>query len=307
VGRSSSGKQKNAPVWIWRAYGRAAGAGRRALFRAGLWHEGRFHLMVRLAHRWLLRVLLPSKVTYEGLSFSADPGFRIILASGSFEPHVMRVFKPLVPESGTVIDLGAHVGVYTLVAASRMRSGGRVFAFEPNPHTRRVLAENIQANRLGDRVTIVPMAVSNHAGQVKIHIARDVPDMSGLFTPSTISGEETMVGATSLDSFLATAGWPEVRLIKMDIEGSESAALEGMAELCSRQRRLSLITEVNRETMAWAGSKPEELLGQLHRLGFVKLFLLSPDGPPVPLRSEVDLPTHNEAPSSIPYLLAELG
>ena len=262
--------------------------------------------MVRSLHRWILGVLLPKKVTYEGLSFSADPGFRIRLASGLFEPHVMRVFKPLVPESGTVIDLGAHVGTYTLVAASRMRSGGRVYAFEPNPHARRFLAENIQANRLGDRVTIVPMAVSNHAGQVMMHIARDVPDMSGLFTPLAISGEATTVDCTSLDIFLAKEGWPEVHLIKMDIEGSESATLEGMADLCSRQRRLSLIMEVNRETMAWAGSKPEELLIHLRRLGFIKLFLISPDGPPIPLRSEVDLPPPSEAPSQIPYLLAEL-
>ena len=76
------------------------------------------------------------------------------------------------------------------------------------------------------------------------------------------------VETTSLDYFFEQAGWPPVHLIKMDIEGAELAALQGMTKLIERNRAMYLMLEFVPQILRSAGVNPDDLLGRLRGLGF---------------------------------------
>jgi hypothetical protein len=80
-----------------------------------------------------------------------------------YEPETTAVFLSLITDGDVVVDLGAHVGYYTLLAARRVGPEGRVFAFEPNPDNFRLLVKNIESN-LYSNVIPVQKAVSNGRG-----------------------------------------------------------------------------------------------------------------------------------------------
>ena len=80
---------------------------------------------------------------------------------GTYESDTVQVFRELVQPGMTVVDVGAHVGFYTLLAARLVGTNGRVYAFEPNPEVYNILVRNIQINGYQDIVWAVPQGVSN--------------------------------------------------------------------------------------------------------------------------------------------------
>jgi hypothetical protein len=96
------------------------------------------------------------------------------------------------------------------------------------------------------------------------------------------------VETITLDDFFAGEGWPPVHLIKMDIEGAEKLALEGMMELSARNPDLKLILEFSPGTQRAASVTPEELFDTLATLGFRKFFAIK--GGLQPLAIPEDIP-----------------
>lgn len=80
------------------------------------------------------------------------------------EVLMAELFRRAVHPGAVVLDLGAFVGYFALLAARESGPEGRVYAFEPDPRDRPWLERNVEANGLGDRVDVVPMAVSDHSG-----------------------------------------------------------------------------------------------------------------------------------------------
>lgn len=76
---------------------------------------------------------------------------------------MQSAFLRIVPPDGTVYDVGAHAGFFTLLASQLVGPGGRVVAFEPDPGNRSYLERHIRLNRVGN-VTIVDAAVSDRTG-----------------------------------------------------------------------------------------------------------------------------------------------
>lgn len=159
-----------------------------------------------------------------GLSFSAANA-PLVYASGRVEPEVQEVFVREISEGGTVYDVGANVGFYTLLAARTVGPTGAVVAFEPNSDNGIGLRGNVEANGF-DNVTLVPRAVSSTSGA-------GVLDVSAPFSSYVVEGsDEPDVSAhtllITLDDFVEEH--PELRpdLVKIDVEGHELAVLAGM-------------------------------------------------------------------------------
>lgn len=188
-----------------------------------------------------------------------------IVWKGLFEPETVQVFAALLTPGMTVLDLGANVGQYTLIAARRVGSQGRVHAFEPTPHVAAKLRRNIALNGLAN-VVINEAAVSDQSGETTLYFEEDAGENSilsnGVSTPSV------KVPTVTLDEHVCRHGLTRVDVMKVDIEGAELMALRGGRALLSQDNAPLLILEVNPKTLAFSGSSVEELYGLLGEYGY---------------------------------------
>src|SRR5262245_46277865 len=96
----------------------------------------------------------------------------------AYEPVFYRAFADEIREGMTVIDIGAHIGFFSLAAARRAGARCRVFSFEPTPATAKILANHVTLNRWDDRVTIVREVVSDAEGWTTFYTRGDFPTMA---------------------------------------------------------------------------------------------------------------------------------
>src|SRR6266498_913451 len=121
------------------------------------------------AGKRLLQPLMPGgvSVTVDGFEVIASIEHRHYLAAlrkDEVESLMARLFARVIGPGMTVIDIGAFVGWYTLLAARQVGPYGKVYAFEPDPRNYALLSENLLRNKLHERVVVIPKAVSDDAG-----------------------------------------------------------------------------------------------------------------------------------------------
>jgi FkbM family methyltransferase len=156
--------------------------------------------------------------------------------------------------NGDFVDVGAHVGLYTVAAA--LHGPGRVLAFEPNPSAREQLGENLALNECTN-VLIVPKAVGDAPGAALLHVPTTPdPSFSSLAGGRFAEGEPIDVEVTTVDAEVEATGLaPSV--VKIDVEGGELAVVAGMRRTLERHRPV-LLVEVNE-------ASARELAGKLDR------------------------------------------
>jgi FkbM family methyltransferase len=173
------------------------------------------------------------------------------------EGFMAQQFADAVRPGAVVADLGAHLGYMTQLAAAR---GARVYAFEPNPETRALLERGLDRAGFADRVEVVPRALAERNGARRLFTGGG-GDTSSLYSAQGSEGEVT-IDCVRGDEFFGT----DVRLdvVKMDIEGGEVAALEGLHQTLARSAPdLVVFAECNPEALAAAGSTAEDLVASL--------------------------------------------
>ncbi|HEY3282478.1 MAG TPA: FkbM family methyltransferase [Armatimonadota bacterium] len=200
--------------------------------------------------------------------YSLSPIELGILRKGVLEPETVDVFRGLLRPGLTVIDLGANIGQYTLLAAHHVGPHGQVHAFEPTPEVADSLQANVTLNGFGN-VTICRAAVSDAPGIVHLHPDPEAPDINSILpVRGQNRGATVEVPALRLDDYIAQRGLGPVDMVKMDIEGAEMMALAGAPKLLSGETAPILILELNPEALDRAGSSPAELLRLLERHGY---------------------------------------
>jgi FkbM family methyltransferase len=192
-------------------------------------------------------------------------------AAGTYETETTAVFRDILRKGMTFIDAGAFCGYYTLLSSNLVGNSGRVYAFEPEPKNYTYLMRNISDNNC-QNVIIVNKAVSKENGFALLVQDKEA-DHHWLTSPSN-SGGSVEVQTVTLDYFFAQAGWPSVDFIKIDIEGSEFAALVGMKELNQRNPHLQLVMEYDVANLRRAGATPEALDALLCEMGFLHGYVI---------------------------------
>ncbi len=195
---------------------------------------------------------------------------------GAYERSTTELFRALLVPGTTVLDVGANVGYFTLLAAAGVGPQGTVVAFEPVRENADLLAENMALNEF-DNVVIERAAVTDRDGEVALFLHRkDVNSgMASVLGSASPAVESRRVPAVSLDSYLARRdqgpgqgpGRTRVSLVKMDIQGAEGQALDGMARLLAEDAP-TLVWELNPAVLAGAGDAPSRLLGLLAAAGY---------------------------------------
>jgi FkbM family methyltransferase len=229
--------------------------------------------LVRKIYDGIYLLLKPKEkivlVSNEGNIFyidTSDLGFgRFFLLSEKYEPFTTQIFKKELKEKMVFVDIGAHWGHYTLIGAKLVGKEGKVFAFEPHPDNYSLLCKNIKANNLSN-VLPIQKAIADKSGKTKLFY-----DNFDSVTPTLYhSGKNQFleVEAISLDDFFKDK---EIRIdvVKMDIEGGEPNALEGMKEILKKNKKIKIFTEFNPKLLMMAGFSPKYFFKKFLELGFI--------------------------------------
>ena len=219
------------------------------------------HSLWPLAYRGRFRVF----VMKDGLGAS-------LFYTGSTEPEIEEFVVRFLKPGMRFVDVGAHVGIYSLLAAAAVGPAGEVISFEPNPEARRVLELNIAENRFHN-VRVRGEAVADAAGMRDFEICEESSVSSlnggaGEF-PKRRSSRLIKVESTTLDAALG-AGGESIHLIKIDAEGAELPVLKGASSLLGSPAAVApiLIFECEPGNYAFFGYTPQDVFGYLESRGF---------------------------------------
>ena len=182
------------------------------------------------------------------------------------EPGMTRLFASFIQPGMVVVDIGAHIGIYTLFALRQLSGHGRLYSFEPTPKTHALLRDNVQVNGFLESgvVRLDVRAISDHAGSTTFTAYPNNSGHNSLFA-GTAPGETLTVETVTLDSALADE--PRIDVIKIDAEGSEPFILRGMTEILARNPGLRIFVEFAPEHLRRAGIEPLQWYEELAQLG----------------------------------------
>lgn len=148
-----------------------------------------------------------------------------ILAEGTYEPATGNLISLSLRPGFVAMDIGANIGVHTLRMAKAVGEQGKVISCEPMPHLQNKLKANVQLNRLESIVQIMGIAISDAPGETKMSGS---PDTFNQGTGRMDTEGETNVRVTTGDALISELGMQRLDLIKIDIEGYEMKAIQGL-------------------------------------------------------------------------------
>ena len=186
-----------------------------------------------------------------------------------YEPGTTNFLKTILKKGMNVINIGANIGYFTLLAAREVGPDGKVFAFEPFPQTVELLKKNILINGF-ENVIIESKAVSNKTdfatlltGGRSLHnfiSKKKFPQLTEIKVPTI-----------TVDEFLKHKNI-NIDLILIDAEGQESLIFEGMKNTLQSQN-LEVIFEFNPFTLEFSDTTPNDLLDQIQKMGFLQYLI----------------------------------
>lgn len=248
--------------FVWRTGIRAFRLSRRANLSTRL--EPAFVLLANLvpSSRQATEAMLTN-----GRTLTMPPGYRDArtVITGLFQKDQTDLLQAIIREGMIFADVGAYVGYFTVLASTLVGSTGRVFAFEPDSLAFDFLTKNISSNRFTN-VVAINKAVSDTVGMARLERDQQGPESYISILPPGPGSHR--VETLSLDAYFDQLNWSRVDVVKMNIEGSEIAALRGMREVSHQNPDLQLVIEFNAKAMSRAGVSPQALETTLRELGF---------------------------------------
>ncbi|HXF60135.1 MAG TPA: FkbM family methyltransferase [Caldilineaceae bacterium] len=218
--------------------------------------------------RWFFAAL-PSQYKHEfmqvgqlRLRIPGSPTRRLQMTADGAIAEFMR--QRLAPGM-QVVDVGANIGWYALLAASLVGPAGKVYAVEPTPDTLDVLRENVRMNGL-QNVVVLPVAAGAKDEEREFFINGRYGGTNSMFDTKNVSqpSRSIRIKAARLDNLIEGP----LDMAKIDVEGAELEALAGMERLLATSPSLCLVVEWNPRTQQAAGYPPERLPEALLEKGF---------------------------------------
>lgn|ERR1017187_5044318 len=210
-----------------------------------------------------------------GVTMRLDPYDYVtqaILLQHTWEPVTTHDILQHVPSGGTFVDVGAHVGWYTLKAAKVVGPKGHVIAVEPNPETLIQLRDNIRASGVSAVVVVAPVACSDSETTLTLYAAPEAN--TGESSLSSANAAQTGGVAASypvrgrrLDDIVKEAHTGRVDALKIDVEGAEFLVLKGATETLDRDRPIVSVELVDAQLKAM-GSNVAEVTAFMRSHGY---------------------------------------
>jgi FkbM family methyltransferase len=167
----------------------------------------------------------------------------------------------------TVIDVGANIGCFTLVAARIVGATGQVFAIEPEESTYRQLLRNIELNGLTN-VTPLKLAIGAAQRAMTLHSGpnRLFSSVFSSVNGREVQGTDQQVQMTTLDALMNAHHIPRCDYLKLDCEGAEHEIIASMSQTTARR-----IAQITLEVHKVPGSDAQMLRQRLESLGYRRI------------------------------------
>lgn len=178
-------------------------------------------------------------VRFRGATFFASPGNKIEAAllngRGSYDCANQTVVSTIVTDGASCFDIGANIGIYSVVMAKLVGPGGQVHSFEPVPHILEKFRMNLRLNALKN-VAVQDFALGEKAGHAQMYQVKEGEFRAGTSTLVENDSVEAMgrarfnlteVSVSTLDGYVETRGIRAIDFIKIDVEGFELSVLKG--------------------------------------------------------------------------------
>lgn len=176
-----------------------------------------------------------------------------LLAKKTLDKETVVLFDRLLLPSSTVIDAGANFGCYTIYFAKHFGNLSRVFAIEPDEHNLALLKQNVLLNNLKN-VNIIPAALGESEGRIDLQMSSDHGHTQ------IVEAANGHYSRLTLDALLETYNIKTVDLLKIDIEGSELAALYGASHAIKTGKIRNIYIEINPGTLSRYGVNPKDIV-----------------------------------------------
>lgn len=179
---------------------------------------------------------------------------------GSFERLELEFVRKFLEPGMCVLDIGAHHGLYTLLASLRVGGQGSVIAFEPSPREHRLLAQAVRLNFCSN-VHLQSIALGRARSTAELFVVDGRDDGCNSLRPPAgdIGTHSVRVDIVPLDDFLAEAGIDRVDFVKLDVEGAERDVLLGASKMLAAIRPVILAEVQEVRTRPW-GYRAREIL-----------------------------------------------
>lgn len=203
----------------------------------------------------LIRLFNGQKMFLDLRDFAITPH---IVLEGVWEPHITIPWLALASESGVVLDIGANMGYFGLLAANHLSTAGKVVMFEANPDLAEVAARNLSVNWKNVNAKIENLAIASITGNLELNILKDYWGCSSIVSGDKLKDylsdemdvvveKSINVESISVDVYCDRADIGSVDLIKLDIEGYEEVAYLGMKKTIDQSPDLTMFIEFTRD------------------------------------------------------------
>lgn len=234
--------------------------------------KGLVPLLRRRSFRWpyyfLLKWLFPRGMPLalsSGQIVRLHPRLLGIIKPETYEARLAQLFVTLASPGAMILDVGAHVGLHTLLFSHLVGINGRVVSVEPSPANAWLLHRHLAWNRCLN-VEVIEAAIGNSEDTISFRFASD-PTSGSAFEnslASEVEGEAAIVRMTTIDTICADRN-PD--LIKIDVEGAEFLALVGAREILARSSPI-LVVAIHPDEMRALRTTPAELIAYLGTYGY---------------------------------------
>ncbi len=213
---------------------------------------------------------------------------------GIYEPHELNFIKNTLKEGDIFIDVGANIGLYTVVASKFVGKSGTVFSFEPSTREYELLVKNINLNRLNN-VKLFKLALSNYDGEASFYVGgcgrTGANTLSNKFRSKShvIVERIEKIKVNKMDTFFNDINIPKITLIKIDVEGHDYYVIEGAQKILQKYKPI-IIIEILEEGLKIAGSSSIQIFSLLKSLNYKFLFFPEESGTPKNIPDYLSLP-----------------
>lgn len=186
---------------------------------------------------------------------------------GEFEVDIINFLKSLLNECSIFFDIGANIGIYSLLASKHIRNGGKVYSFEPSDWAYERLMENLKLND-SKNVEVLKLAATNSSGLKRFYVCEDDAYNSLNSFPMKDVQKVIEINSIRIDEYCSNHNVKKIDILKVDAEGADYLVLKGAENILRSDTPPIIICEFNRNILKGMAFSQDEFVGFMRELSY---------------------------------------